>query len=81
MSWETIDRIEREASADKRFHGLFGGVWYYRARRTEGASGRSGAAESLVRSCWRSANVLHKRTPIRAQSVTMLALHHDWITC
>jgi len=31
ISMETIDRIEREASADKRFHGLLGGVWYYRA--------------------------------------------------
>jgi hypothetical protein len=28
---ETIDRIEREAHADKRFHHLLGGVWYYRA--------------------------------------------------
>ena len=28
---ETIDRIEREAAADKRFHDLLGGVWYYRA--------------------------------------------------
>jgi hypothetical protein len=28
---ETIDRIEREASANKRFHDLLGGVWYYRA--------------------------------------------------
>jgi hypothetical protein len=27
----TIDRIEREAAADKRFHDLLGGVWYYRA--------------------------------------------------
>jgi len=31
ISMETIDRIEREAQADKRFHGLLGGVWYYRA--------------------------------------------------
>jgi hypothetical protein len=31
ISMETIDRIEREASADKRFHDLLGGVWYYRA--------------------------------------------------
>ena len=28
---ETIDRIEREAASDKRFHDLLGGVWYYRA--------------------------------------------------
>jgi hypothetical protein len=28
---ETIDRIEREACADKRFHDLLGGVWYFRA--------------------------------------------------
>jgi hypothetical protein len=27
----TIDRIEREARANKRFHDLLGGVWYYRA--------------------------------------------------
>jgi hypothetical protein len=31
ISMETIDRIEREAAADKRFHDLLGGVWYYRA--------------------------------------------------
>jgi hypothetical protein len=31
ISMETIDRIEREAKADKRFHDLLGGVWYYRA--------------------------------------------------
>lgn len=31
ISMETIDRIEREASADKRFNDLLGGVWYYRA--------------------------------------------------
>lgn len=31
ISLETIDRIEREAAADKRFHDLLGGVWYYRA--------------------------------------------------
>jgi hypothetical protein len=31
ISMETIDRIEREALADKRFHHLLGGVWYYRA--------------------------------------------------
>ena len=31
ISMETIDRIEREALADKRFHDLLGGVWYYRA--------------------------------------------------
>ena len=31
ITMETIDRIEREASADKRFHDLLGGVWYYRA--------------------------------------------------
>jgi uncharacterized protein DUF6869 len=31
IGMETIDRIEREASADKRFHDLLGGVWYYRA--------------------------------------------------
>ena len=31
ITMETIDRIEREARADKRFHDLLGGVWYYRA--------------------------------------------------
>jgi hypothetical protein len=31
ISMETIDRIEREALACKRFHDLLGGVWYYRA--------------------------------------------------
>ena len=31
ISLDTIDRIEREAAADKRFHDLLGGVWYYRA--------------------------------------------------
>jgi hypothetical protein len=30
ISMETIDRIEREASANKRFHDLLGGAWYYR---------------------------------------------------
>ena len=30
-SMATIDRIEREASVNKRFHDLLGGVWYYRA--------------------------------------------------
>jgi hypothetical protein len=27
----TIDRIEREAAVNKRFHDLLGGVWYFRA--------------------------------------------------
>ena len=31
ISMETIDRIEREATSNKRFHDLLGGVWYYRA--------------------------------------------------
>ena len=31
ISMETIDRIEREASANRRFRDLLGGVWYYRA--------------------------------------------------
>jgi hypothetical protein len=31
ISTETIDRIEQEAAANKRFHDLLGGVWYYRA--------------------------------------------------
>jgi hypothetical protein len=31
ISMETIDRVEREAAANKRFHDLLGGVWYYRA--------------------------------------------------
>jgi len=31
ISMETIDRIEREATGNKRFHDLLGGVWYYRA--------------------------------------------------
>ena len=28
---KTIDRIEHEAAANKRFHDLLGGVWYFRA--------------------------------------------------
>ena len=31
ISMRTIDRIEREAEADKRFRDLLGGVWYFRA--------------------------------------------------
>jgi hypothetical protein len=31
ISLRTIDRIEREARTNKRFHDLLGGVWYYRA--------------------------------------------------
>jgi hypothetical protein len=31
ISMESIDRIEREAAMNKRFHVLLGGVWYYRA--------------------------------------------------
>jgi hypothetical protein len=31
ISMETIDRIEREASMNRRFRDLLGGVWYYRA--------------------------------------------------
>ena len=31
LSMRTIDRIEREAAANKRFHDLLGGVWYFRA--------------------------------------------------
>ncbi len=31
ISMRTIDRIEREAAADKRFRDLLGGVWYFRA--------------------------------------------------
>ena len=31
ISVGTIDRIDREAAAKKRFHDLRGGVWYYRA--------------------------------------------------
>jgi hypothetical protein len=31
ISRRTIDRIERAAAANKRFHDLLGGVWYYRA--------------------------------------------------
>jgi hypothetical protein len=31
ISMKTIDRIEREAAADKRFRDLLGGVWYFRA--------------------------------------------------
>lgn len=30
ISLATIDRIEREARANRRFHELLGGVWYYR---------------------------------------------------
>jgi hypothetical protein len=49
ISMETIDRIEREAAANKRFHDLLGGVWYYRAfRRVEGAPRCPGWAKSLV---------------------------------
>jgi hypothetical protein len=32
ISIRTIDRIEREALINKRFHDLLGGVWYYRAQ-------------------------------------------------
>ena len=31
ITMETIDRVEREARTNKRFHDLLGGVWYYRA--------------------------------------------------
>lgn len=31
ISMDTIDRIEREATADARFRDLLGGIWYYRA--------------------------------------------------
>ena len=31
ISMQTIDRIEREAAVNERFHDLLGGVWYYRA--------------------------------------------------
>ena len=31
ISMDTIDRIEREAAANKRFRNLLGGVWYFRA--------------------------------------------------
>ena len=31
ISMQTIDRIEREAKSNERFHDLLGGVWYYRA--------------------------------------------------
>ena len=31
ISMRTIDRIEREAAANKRFRDLLGGVWYFRA--------------------------------------------------
>src|SRR5437870_2458883 len=31
ISMKTIDRIEHEAAANKRFHDLLGGVWYFRA--------------------------------------------------
>ena len=31
ISMNTIDRIEREAKSNARFHDLLGGVWYYRA--------------------------------------------------
>ena len=31
ISMKTIDRIEREAADNKRFHDLLGGVWYFRA--------------------------------------------------
>jgi hypothetical protein len=31
ISIETIDRIEQEAAANKRFRDLLGGIWYYRA--------------------------------------------------
>jgi hypothetical protein len=30
-----------------------------------------------VRSCWSSADDLHKPTAIRAQSAPMFAMHHD----
>jgi hypothetical protein len=41
----------------------------------------AGDRQPLVRSCWSSAGVLHKRTAIQAQSAAMFARHHDWITC
>jgi hypothetical protein len=31
ISMSTIDRIEREAKSNERFHDLLGGVWYYSA--------------------------------------------------
>ena len=31
ISMTSIDRIEREAKVNKRFHDLLGGVWYFRA--------------------------------------------------
>jgi hypothetical protein len=31
ISMNSIDRIEREAATNKRFHDLLGGVWYFRA--------------------------------------------------
>lgn len=31
ISLRTIDRIEREAAANKRFRDLLGGIWYFRA--------------------------------------------------
>ena len=31
ISLATIDRIEREAAVNERFHDLLGGVWYFRA--------------------------------------------------
>ncbi|XIA66301.1 hypothetical protein ACFIOY_09960 [Bradyrhizobium sp. TZ2] len=33
--------------------------------------------DQMVRSGWRFADDLHKRTAIRAQSATIFAMHHD----
>ena len=82
ISMETIDRIEREASANKRFHDLLGGVWYYRAPDELKAR-----LDALVRQnrWWEAAAALlticTNAPQFRLQSATMFAMHHDWITC
>jgi hypothetical protein len=49
ISMETIDRIDRAAKTNKRFHDLIGGVWYYRASdESKDASGCPDRIKSLV---------------------------------
>ena len=72
ISLETIDRIEREAAADKRFHDLLGGVWYYRApeevkARLDALIGRRQVVRMLI-----SADDLHKPSRIPLQSPSTL---------
>ena len=69
ISMETIDRIEREAHADKRFHHLLGGVWYYRASDELKARlmrwSEATAGEKLLEACRRSAQTYRNSGLIR----------------